>query len=114
LLTLLSFIQLTNKHSTGLELNGRAAAGQQQRRLAAVEFLGELFAHRLVTETVVFDTLYLLITLGHGVNEATGAVEAASDPPADGFRARLVCRLLASVGGFCARGAMARRLDTFL
>lgn len=37
-----------------------------QRRIGYVKFLGELFNHRLVDSTTVFDTLYLLLRYGHG------------------------------------------------
>ncbi len=94
----------------GLEQNDYS---QNQRRVAYVKYLGELYAYRLFNSQVLFDTLYLLITFGHYVN-SNGALESRVDPPTDYFRIRLVITLLDAVGHYFDAGSGARRLDRFL
>lgn len=36
-----------------------------QRRLAGVKYLGELYMYRAVSAAVIFDTLWLLLSFGH-------------------------------------------------
>lgn len=50
----------------GLELNDY---GMQQRRLAHMRFLGELYNYEHVDSSVIFDTLYLILVFGHGTAE---------------------------------------------
>lgn len=38
-----------------------------QRRIAEVKYLGELYNYKMVDSPVVFDTLYRIVTFGHGV-----------------------------------------------
>ena len=45
----------------GLEANESA---NQQRRIAGMRFLGELYAYRVVDSALVFDTLHLLLFFG--------------------------------------------------
>ncbi|VAI58746.1 unnamed protein product [Triticum turgidum subsp. durum] len=51
----------------GLELNDYA---MQQRRLAHMRFLGELYSYKHIDSSVVFETLYLIIMFGHGTYES--------------------------------------------
>ena len=37
-----------------------------QRRVAQVKYLGELYVYRMVDSTLVFDTMYKILTFGHG------------------------------------------------
>jgi regulator of nonsense transcripts 2 len=37
-----------------------------QRRIAEVKYLGELYNYRMVDHPVIFDTLYRVMTFGHG------------------------------------------------
>lgn len=37
-----------------------------QRRLAEVKYLGELYNYRMVDHPVIFDTMYRIMTFGHG------------------------------------------------
>jgi regulator of nonsense transcripts 2 len=37
-----------------------------QRRIAEVKYLGELYNYRMVDHPVIFDTLYRIMTFGHG------------------------------------------------
>jgi len=41
---------------------------KNQRRVATVKYLGELYNYRVVESPPIFDTLYFLITFGHGKN----------------------------------------------
>lgn len=46
----------------GLEVNTYAL---NQRRVALVKFLGELYIYRLVGSGIIFDTLWTFVTFGH-------------------------------------------------
>lgn len=46
----------------GLEQNIYSA---NQRRVAAVKYLGELYIYRLISSGLIFDTLWALVTFGH-------------------------------------------------
>ncbi len=50
----------------GLELNDY---GMQQRRIAHMRFLGELYNYEHVDSSVIFETLYLIIVFGQGTPE---------------------------------------------
>ncbi|GMG99374.1 hypothetical protein Nepgr_001214 [Nepenthes gracilis] len=90
----------------GLELN---EYGMQQRRLAHMRFLGELYNYEHVDSSVIFDTLYLILVFGHGTAE-----QDVLDPPEDCFRIRLVITLLETCGHYFDRGSSRRKLDRFL
>jgi regulator of nonsense transcripts 2 len=40
-----------------------------QRRIAEVKYLGELYNYRMVDHPVIFDTMYKIMTFGHGMIE---------------------------------------------
>jgi hypothetical protein len=42
-----------------------------QRRIAEVKFLGELYNYRMLEHPVVFETMYKIMTFGWGMNEIT-------------------------------------------
>ena len=46
----------------GLETN---IYSMNQRRIASVKFLGELYIYRLISSGIIFDTLWTLVTFGH-------------------------------------------------
>lgn len=46
----------------GLEQNVYSA---NQRRVAALKFLGELYIYRLISSGLIFDTFWALVTFGH-------------------------------------------------
>ncbi|CAN8061286.1 unnamed protein product [Agarophyton chilense] len=121
----------------GMEKNdGR----ESQRRLAEIHLLGELHTCGIVDEKVVYNVLYLFITLGHEegdinqrrgntsttehhVNSAqnsddnigitkNGTFTKAPDPPGDFFRIRLACSLLESCGRVLAV-TNRRKLEVF-
>ncbi|KAI4302355.1 hypothetical protein MLD38_038110 [Melastoma candidum] len=90
----------------GLELN---EYGMQQRRVAHMRFLGELYNYEHVESSVIFETLYLLLVFGYGTAE-----QDVLDPPEDCFRIRLVITLLQTCGHYFDRGSSKRKLDRFL
>lgn len=55
----------------GLELNHPKF---NQRRMSCVKFLGELYNYRMVESSVVFKTLYSLITFGVFLDGERGIV----------------------------------------
>ena len=50
----------------GLEQN---EYGMQQKRIAHMRFLGELYNFRLIDSWAIFDTLYLILHFGYGTPE---------------------------------------------
>eukprot|EP00899_Mesostigma_viride_P014203 jgi/Mesvir1/22784/Mv14173-RA.2 len=84
--------------------------GQQQRRVATVRLLGELYNYRLVDSATILDTLFLLISFGRDSPEELEEL----DPPEDFFRLRLVITLLETCGRFFDRGSARRKMDRFL
>ncbi|XP_073116854.1 regulator of nonsense transcripts UPF2 isoform X2 [Elaeis guineensis] len=90
----------------GLELNDY---GMQQRRLAHLRFLGELYNYEHIDSSVIFETLYLIIIFGHGTPE-----QDALDPREDCFRIRMIITLLQTCGHYFDRGSSKRKLDRFL
>ncbi|EFH57899.1 RNA binding protein [Arabidopsis lyrata subsp. lyrata] len=90
----------------GLELN---EYGAQQKRLAHMRFLGELYNYEHVDSSVIFETLYLTLLYGHDTSE-----QEVLDPPEDFFRIRMVIILLETCGHYFDRGSSKKRLDQFL
>ncbi|XP_047315125.1 regulator of nonsense transcripts UPF2 isoform X1 [Impatiens glandulifera] len=90
----------------GLELNDY---GMQQRRIAHMRFLGELYSYEQLESSVIFDTLYLILMFGHGSSE-----QDVLDPPEDCFRIRMIITLLETCGHYFDRGSSKRKLDKFL
>lgn len=116
----------------GLEVNTYAL---NQRRVASIKLLGELYIYRLVGSGIVFDTLWTLVTFGHRkrsslvwseyyVAHSTASFSAegrplpgqicAIDTPDDFFRIRLICVLLDTCGMCFDRGPQQKKLDSFL
>jgi len=46
-------------------------ARKNQRRVAVLKYLGELYNYRVIESSTIFDTLYFLITYGHGMSPPT-------------------------------------------
>ncbi|KAJ6852239.1 regulator of nonsense transcripts UPF2 [Iris pallida] len=90
----------------GLELNDY---NMQQRRIAHMRFLGELYNYEHIDSSVIFETLYLIIVFGHGTPE-----QDVLDPPEDCFRIRMIITLLQTCGQYFDRGSSKRKLDRFL
>lgn len=42
-----------------------------QRRIAEVKYLGELYNYRMIDNPVIFDVLYRIMTFGHGLCPST-------------------------------------------
>lgn len=85
-----------------------------QRRIAEAKYLGELYNYKMVDSTVIFDTLYRIVTFGHeGGTPSPGKVNPL-DLPDDFFRIRLVCAILDTCGICFDRGSSRKKLDFFL
>lgn len=111
----------------GLEINDFKF---NQRRIAEVKYLGELYIYRMVDSTVIFDQLYKIVSYGHGKQKSSEAYEPSNvnveggtpkpnalnalDLPDDYFRIRLVCSLLETCGIYFDKGATKKKLDFFL
>ncbi|CAG8501990.1 5188_t:CDS:10 [Ambispora leptoticha] len=85
-----------------------------QRRIATVKYLGELYNYRMVDSPVIFDTLYTIVTLGHEFGRPNPSRISFLDAPNDFFRVRLCCTLLDTCGVCFDRGTAKKRLDDFL
>ncbi|BDD59213.1 hypothetical protein MAP00_004437 [Monascus purpureus] len=85
-----------------------------QKRIAEVKYLGELYNYKMVDSPVIFDTLYRIVTFGHqGGTPVPGKINPL-DLPDDFFRIRLVCTLLDTCGHCFDRGSAKKKLDFFL
>ncbi|KAG0706099.1 ARM repeat-containing protein [Suillus ampliporus] len=95
----------------GLEQN---VYSTNQRRVATIKYLGELYIYRLVGSSLAFDTLWSLVTFGHPEGHPLPRQPCPLDMPNDFFRVRLVCVLLDTVGMCFDRGTQKRKLDNFV
>lgn len=95
----------------GLELNDFQF---NQRRIAEIKYLGELYIYRLVDSPIIFDTLYKLLNYGWEGGYARPGLYNPLDMPDDYFRIRLVCNLLETCGMYYDKGAAKKKLDFFL
>jgi regulator of nonsense transcripts 2 len=95
----------------GLELNDFVF---NQRRMAEVKYLGELYLESLVDSALVFDTLYKLVTYGHEGGVPKPDTLNHLDMPDDFFRIRLVCILLETCGTVWTKGPSKKKLEFFL
>ncbi|KAF2870808.1 nonsense-mediated mRNA decay factor [Massariosphaeria phaeospora] len=85
-----------------------------QRRIAEVKYLGELYIYRLIDSPLIFDTLYKLLNYGYEGGYARPGLVNPLDLPDDFFRIRLVCNLLETCGMYYDKGAAKKKLDFFL
>ncbi|XP_022708437.1 regulator of nonsense transcripts 2-like [Varroa jacobsoni] len=76
-----------------------------QRRVAAVHYLGELYNYSMTESALIFTVLYSLITFGAGT---------PLDPPENVFRLKLVCCLLDTCAVYFDTGSAKKRLDSYL
>ncbi|KAI0047506.1 ARM repeat-containing protein [Auriscalpium vulgare] len=95
----------------GLEQNVYSA---NQRRVATIKYLGELYIYRLISSGLIFDTLWSLVTFGHPKGHPLPQYPCTVDMPDDFFRVRLVCVLLDTCGMCFDRGSQKKKLDSFL
>ena len=85
-----------------------------QRRMAEVKYLGELYNYKMVDSTVIFDTLYRIVTFGHEGGTPAPGKPSPFDHSDDFFRIRLVCVVLDTCGICFDRGSSKKKLDFFL
>ncbi|KAG0369693.1 hypothetical protein BGZ54_009183 [Gamsiella multidivaricata] len=94
----------------GLEQNNFR---HNQKRIAVVKFLGELYNYRVVDSPLIFSTLDTLISTGHEQGRASPDRPSPIDAPNDCFRIRLVCTLLDTCGMCFDHGSSKIKLDAF-
>jgi len=80
-----------------------------QRRIAVVKFLAELYNYRLVDSGVIFRVLYSFVTFGTRPDQTSNL-----DPPDHLLRIRLVCTILDTCGIYFNSGNNKKKLDYFL
>ncbi|KAI0700874.1 ARM repeat-containing protein [Cytidiella melzeri] len=85
-----------------------------QRRLATIKYLGELYIYRLFSSSIIFDTLWTFVTFGHPEGKPLPGQPCPLDMPDDYFRIRLICVLLDTCGMCFDRGTQFKKLDNFL
>ncbi|KAK5944343.1 mRNA decay protein [Knufia obscura] len=85
-----------------------------QRRIAEVKYLGELYNYKMVDSSVVFDALYRIVTFGHEGGTPAPGRTTPFDALDDFFRVRLVCTILDTCGTCFDRGTSRKKLDFFL
>ncbi|VDC06351.1 unnamed protein product [Peniophora sp. CBMAI 1063] len=95
----------------GLEQNIYSA---NQRRVATIKYLGELYIYRLIGSALVFDTLWSLVTFGHPEGHPLPQYPCTIDMPDDFFRVRLVCTLLDTCAMCFDRGSQRKKLENFV
>lgn len=112
----------------GLELNDFRF---HQRRIAEVKYLSELYVYRMIDSSIIFDTMFRILTFGHGrlitakyfcsltLMCAAGGFPRSGlycqlDLPDDFFRVRLICTILETCGMFYDKGTAKKKLDFFL
>lgn len=85
-----------------------------QRRVATLKYLGELYNYRLINTNLIFEQLWSLVTFGHPNGQPLIGQVSPIDAPDDYFRIRLVCTLLDTCGQCFDRGALRKKLDDYL
>ncbi|QRW21674.1 eukaryotic translation initiation factor 4G [Rhizoctonia solani] len=85
-----------------------------QRRVASIKYLGELYMYRLISSTLIFDTLWSLVTFGHPDGRPLPGQVSPIDAPNDFFRIRLACVLLDTCGMCFDQGSQKRKLDNYI
>ncbi|KIJ40979.1 hypothetical protein M422DRAFT_209705 [Sphaerobolus stellatus SS14] len=103
--------QLLEDIRRGLEQN---VYNTNQRRIATIKYLGELYIYRSIGSGIIFDTFWSLVTFGHPEGRPLPGQVSAIDAPDDYFRIRLICTLLDTVGMCFDRGSQKKKLDNFL
>ncbi|WVR08877.1 hypothetical protein IAU60_005936 [Kwoniella sp. DSM 27419] len=85
-----------------------------QKRIASVRYLGELYMYRVINASVVFETLWSLLSFGHTDAMPVPGRDSPIDAVDDFFRVRLACTLLDTCGACFEKGSQARKLDQYL
>jgi len=94
----------------GLENNDFAF---NQSRLAEIRYLAELYVYRMVDSSIIFDTMFKILSFGYEGYPKPG-VYCPIDLPDDFFRVRLICSILETCGMYFDKGSAKKRLDFFL
>ncbi|KAK4666890.1 mRNA decay protein [Podospora pseudopauciseta] len=84
-----------------------------QRRIAEVKYLAEMYNYRMLDHPVIFEIMYKIMTFGHGGPPIPGRL-VSFDMPDDFFRIRLIATILETCGVFFNKGAAGKKLDYFL
>lgn len=84
-----------------------------QRRIAEVKYLAEIYNYRLIEHVVVFEVMYKIMTFGHGGPPVPGRLNPF-DLPDDFFRIRLIYFILDTSGLYFGKGHAGQKLDYFL
>ncbi|KAI0203984.1 MIF4G domain-containing protein [Astrocystis sublimbata] len=84
-----------------------------QRRIAEIKYLGELYNYRMLEHPVIFEAMYKILTFGHGGPPVPDRLNRF-DMPDDFFRIRLIATMLETCGIFFSKGAAGKKLDCFL
>lgn len=103
--------EILERITVGLETNDFK---YNQRRIAEVKYLGELYTYRLVDSPLIFDTLYKILNYAHEGGYAQPGRLCGLDLPDDYFRIRLVAALLETCGIYFEKGSLRKKLDFFL
>jgi regulator of nonsense transcripts 2 len=103
--------EVLERVTVGLETNDFKF---NQRRIAEVKYLGELYMYRIVDSALIFDTLYKVLNYGHEGGYAQPGKICPFDLPDDYFRIRLACALLETCGHCFEKGAAKKKLDFYL
>ncbi|TRX97803.1 hypothetical protein FHL15_001558 [Xylaria flabelliformis] len=82
-----------------------------QRRIAEIKYLGELYNYRMLEHPVIFEVMYKILTFGGP--PVPGRLNPF-DMPDDFFRIRLIATMLETCGLFFSRGAAGKKLEYFL
>ncbi|ODN80903.1 hypothetical protein L202_03029 [Cryptococcus amylolentus CBS 6039] len=85
-----------------------------QRRIATMKYLGELYMYRVISSSVVFDVLWSLLSFGHADPTPYPGRESPVDAVDDFFRVRLACTLLDTCGVCFEKGSQGRKLEQYL
>ena len=93
----------------GMEINKHK---HNQRRIAMVKFLAEMYNYRLIDSSLIFKVLYSLITFGVMLDPELAW--DCLDPPDQMIRLRQVCVLLDTCGQYFVSGSSKKKLDYYL
>lgn len=85
-----------------------------QRRLAEVKYLAELYNFKMLDSPIIFETLHRIVNFGHPAGYPIPGNINSLDLPDDFFRIRLICTILEFCGQCFDRGAARKKLDFFL
>lgn len=86
-----------------------------QRRVSVCKYIAELYTYRLLSHSVIFDCLYLILRFGHQNGIPIPNHSNEFDSSTDYFRLRLCCTILDIVGPLFSKSKRLKlKLDSFL